>query len=77
MSEFIANYWYVWATIFAASAGVIGYFRWKARQQKNFIVTGTALVGCLIAGFQALGAISAILTIIALIFKLIVWKVVG
>jgi len=76
MMEFISSLWWLWALIFLGSAGFVGYNKWKVSQQKDFIVTGS-LLGCLTAAFTALGAISAILTIISCIFRLIVWKVVG
>ena len=75
--EFIATYWLVWFATFVICSGVIGYFEWKARQKKEFVLIGSALIGCLIAFFQFFGAISAILTIIAMILKLIVWNIVN
>jgi hypothetical protein len=75
--EFIATYWFIWFSIFIVCSGFIGYFEWKARQKKEFIVIGSALIGCLIMFFQFFGAISAILTIIAMVLRLIVWNVVN
>lgn len=74
--EFITTYWFVWALIFIISSGAIGYLEWRARQRKQFVLIGSALIGFLIVFFQFIGAISAILTIIAMILKLIVWKVI-
>lgn len=36
-------------------------------------MTGSALIGCIIMIFQSMGAISAILTIIAMVLKLVYW----
>ncbi len=74
MIEFISNYWAVWLVISVISLGIAVFCEWKRRQSKEFI-TGVALIGCVVAFFQALGAISAILTIISLILRLIVWKI--
>lgn len=75
MIEFIINYWYVWLTIFLISIGSIIFLEWKHRNSKKFVVTGMAMIGCIVAFFQALGAISAILTIISLLLRLLVWKI--
>jgi len=75
MIEILVNYWYIWLIICSISIGTIFFVEWKQKQSKNFIITGTAAIGCLIAFFQALGAISAILTIISLLLRLVVWKI--
>ena len=75
MLDFVVDHWYLWAILFVICLGVVGYSSWKASQQKDFIVTGSVLIGCLIGGFQFIGAISAILTIISLLLKLFVWKI--
>ena len=74
MINFISDYWYIWLIVSLASLSGVIYVEWKQRQSKQFIATGT-VIGCIIAFFQALGAISAILTIISLILRLIVWKI--
>ena len=75
MLDFIVDHWYLWTILFVVCLGVVGYSHWKARQQKDFVVTGLTLLGCLVAGFQMIGIISAVLTIISLLLKLFVWKV--
>jgi len=74
MFEFIATYWWVWLIMFFASVVFVGYSHYKARQRKDFIVTGS-VVGCLVVFFQCIGAFSAILTILGAILKLVAWKV--
>ena len=76
MLEFISEFWWVWVFTFLVCAYFVGYSKWKARQQKDFVVTGSALIGCLLAFFSAIGAISAILSIIACVMKLLVWIVI-
>lgn len=74
--EIIAAYWWVWVLMFIVSAAFVGYSHWKARQQKNFVLTGT-MIGCLAAIFSSIGAISAVLSIIAAVLKIIAWKITG
>ena len=76
MIEAISALWWLWILILVGCAFFVGYSKWKASQQKDFIVTGS-LIGCLTAAFTALGAISAILTIISCVFRLITWKILG
>ena len=76
MLEFISQYWFVWVVLFVGSAIFVGYSHYKARQRKDFIATGS-VIGCIVAGFSCIGAVSAILSIIAAVLKLIVWGVVG
>ncbi len=75
MIDFISSYWYIWLIICLISLGTTIFIEWRQKQSKQFAVTGMAIIGCLVAAFQALGAISAILTIISLILRLIVWKI--
>ena len=74
MLNFIAEYWYIWATTLVISLGVLYYFKRKY-SQRNFFFFIPAAIGCLITAFQALGAISALLTIIAMILRILVWKI--
>ncbi len=77
MLEFIGEFWWVWIVAFAGSALFLGYSRYRASQQKDFIFIGGAAIGCLIIFFQIFGAISAILSIIGATLRILAWKITG
>lgn len=81
MLEFIAEYQYVW--IFIALISIISvaslfiYGKKQKEEIKAQIVEPVSFLGCLVVLFASLGAISAILSIIASILKLVVFKITG
>lgn len=78
MLRFIADYQLVWVFVAIISIGLFSIFRKKQQEEvKAQIVEPVSFLGCLVVLFASLGAISAILSIIASILKLIVFKITG